>query len=257
MGKFDNLRQPSILLFYLNLNLMNQSMPQNKSVRKSKKPLIISIALLVALLAAYFLIPAVKFELDLAWDVLTSGDEPRTHDWVARFGWFGPVLIVLVMVVQMFLIIIPSWLLMIVAIVAYGPVWGSVIILIAIFAASSVGYFIGRYFGPVIAQRLIGYKAEQKVSDFIERYGVWAIVITRLNPMLSNDAISFMAGILRMGYWKFIGATMLGIAPLVVLIAVLGQVTRGLKTGLLWVSIVSLVLFIGYIWWDKKRRSKQ
>ncbi len=226
------------------------------SIRKSRKPLFLSIAVITALAGSYFLIPEFQAELNTAWAVLTSGDEPRIHEWVRQFGWFGPVLIVFVMVAQMFLIVIPSWLLMIVAIVAYGPYWGSLIVFTAIYVASSVGYSIGRYFGPIIAKRLIGQKAEQKVSLFIERYGLWAIVVTRLNPMLSNDAISFMAGILRMGYRRFIAATMLGIAPLVILIAVLGQVTDGLKTGLLWVSIISLVIFIGFIWWDNKRKNK-
>lgn len=236
---------------------MNEEVTEEISIRKSRKPLYISFAVIAALVGSYFFIPDVRYEFDMAWSVLTSGNEPRIHAWVRQFGWFGPILIIVVMVAQMFLIVIPSWLLMIVAIVAYGPVWGSVIVFTAIFAASSVGYAIGRYFGPVIAHRLIGQKAEKKVSAFIDRYGIWAIVITRLNPMLSNDAISFMAGIVRMGYWRFIGATMFGIAPLVILIAVLGQVTDGLKTGLLWVSIGSLVVFIGYIWRDKKRRNRR
>ncbi|NJX17605.1 TVP38/TMEM64 family protein, partial [Tamlana crocina] len=95
-------------------------------------------------------------------------------------------------------------------VLAYGPVWGSFIILAAVFSASSVGYFIGRYLGPVIVEKLIGHKNEKKISDFIDDYGFWAVIVTRLNPFLSNDAISFVAGILKMGYWKFIGATLVG-----------------------------------------------
>ncbi len=40
----------------------------------------------------------------------------------------------------------------------------------------------------------------------MDDYGFWAIIVTRINPFLSNDAISFVGGLLRMGYWKFIGA---------------------------------------------------
>jgi uncharacterized membrane protein YdjX (TVP38/TMEM64 family) len=59
-----------------------------------------------------------------------------------------------------------------------------------------------------------------------------------------------------MGYWRFIGATLVGIAPLTIFIAIIGESTSGLKTGLLWGSIVSLVIFILYVWWDKKKRKK-
>ena len=235
---------------------MDENLPEVVTIKKSRAPLYISVGLLATLLVCYFAIPSVQLWINEAWDILTSGDEARIHDWVATFGWFGPILIILIMVAQMFLIVIPSWLLMIVSIVAYGPIWGSIIVFIAIYVASSTGYFIGRYFGPAITQKLLGAKVQKKVTDFIEHYGIWAIVVTRLNPMLSNDAISFMAGIVKMNYWRFTAATLAGIAPLIILIAVLGQFSNGLETGLLWGSIISLVAFIGYVWWDKRRRKR-
>lgn len=227
------------------------------SVKKSKKPLFISAAIIISLVAAYFFIPAVNIFLDEAWSVLTSNDEERIRDWVSRFGWIGPLVLILTMVLQMFLLVIPSIALMVVSILAYGPIWGSLIVFASIFTASSVGYFIGRYFGPVIVERLIGGKSEKKISEFLDDYGFWAVIVTRLNPILSNDAISFVAGILKMGYWRFIGATLVGIAPLTIFIAVLGRTTEGLKTNLLWGSIISLILFIGYVWWDRKRRKSK
>lgn len=228
--------------------------PVNTSVKQSKLPLYISILIIVSLVLAYFFIPGVQNFLTEAWNVLTSDDEARIKKWVANFGWFGPVILVLAMIAQMFLLVIPTILLMVVSVLAYGPLWGSCIILVAVFAASSVGYFIGRYFGPVIVEKLIGHKNEKKISDFIDNYGFWAVIVTRLNPFLSNDAISFVAGILRMGYWKFIGATLVGIAPLALFIAIIGRSTEELKMGLLWGSIVSLVLFGLYVYWDKRKR---
>ncbi len=225
-------------------------------IRKSKKPLYISIALIISLFLGYFIFPGMRGWLDQAWSVLTSGDHDLIQQWVSDFGVFGPVLIVLAMVAQMFLIVIPSWLLMLVAVLAFGPVWGSVVIFCAIFAASTVGYFIGRYFGPAFITRLIGYKSQQNVSEFLEHYGVWAIIVTRINPLLSNDAISFIAGVVRMSYKKFILSTLIGIAPLVVVIAILGQMNDGFKSTFIWISIASLLMFIGFVWWDRKRRNK-
>ena len=230
---------------------------QSASVKKSKAPLYISIGLVVAVVLSYFFIPQAQQFMDTAWSVLTGGDKQRVHEWVAQFGWFGPVVIVLTMVIQMFLIVVPTPVLMVVAIIAYGPVWGSLILFVAIFTASSAGYFIGRYFGPVIVQKLIGHKTEKKISSFIDDYGFWTVIVIRLSPFLSNDAISFVGGVLRMGYWKFIGATMIGIAPLIVFIAYLGGDYERLKTGLIWTSIVSLVLFVASVWWDKKKRKNK
>lgn len=227
---------------------------QTTSVKKSKAPLYISSAIIAIILLSYFFIPQVQESLNTAWDVLTSGDKQRTEEWVSQFGWFGPLIIILTMIVQMFLLVIPTPILMVVAVVAYGPIVGSLILFTAIFLASSFGYFIGRYFGPVIVEKLIGPRTEKKISSFIDDYGFWTVIVIRLSPFLSNDAISFVGGVLRMGYWKFIGATMIGISPLIIFIAYLGGDYERLKTGLIWTSIVSLVLFIAFVWWDKKVR---
>lgn len=227
---------------------------ETTSVKKSKAPLYISIGIIAAVVLSYFFIPQVQEFLDTGWNVLTSGDKERTRQWVSQFGWFGPVVIILTMIVQMFLIVIPTPILMVVAVIAYGPIWGSLILLAAIFLASSFGYFIGRYFGPVIVEKLIGPKSEKKISSFIDDYGFWTVIVIRLSPFLSNDAISFVGGVLKMGYWKFIGATMLGISPLIIFIAYLGGDYERLKTGLIWTSIISLVLFIAFVWWDKTKR---
>ncbi|WP_437371700.1 TVP38/TMEM64 family protein [Maribacter litoralis] len=223
---------------------------------KSKLPLYISIGILAALVVSYFVVPSVQSFLDEAWSVLLSDDEERVKNWVSGFGWLGPILLVLAMVAQLFLLIVPSVLLMVVSVLAYGPIWGSVIIIASVFAASSVGYFIGSYFGDAFVKKIIGKKSEKKVASFLDDYGFWAVIVTRLNPFLSNDAISFVGGVLHMGYWRFMGATLIGILPLTIFIAVFGKSIDDLKMGLLWGSLASLLSFVLYVWWDKRRKQK-
>ena len=81
------------------------------------------------------------------------------------------------------------------------------------------------------------------------------MVIARLNPLLSNDGISLLGGILRMGFLKFLGATLAGIAPLAVLIAIFGSEWETMKTGLIWISVVSLIGLAAKIWFDRTRQS--
>ncbi|WP_339879159.1 VTT domain-containing protein [uncultured Algoriphagus sp.] len=222
--------------------------------KKSNLPLYFSILLVTGLVVCYFAIPDFNQFIKTAWRVLTSDDEATIKKWVEDFGWIGPMLIILAMVVQMFLLVIPSLLLMIVAVLAYGPIWGSVISFTSVIIASSLGYLIGGLLGKSFVIRLLGEKTIQKISQFIEEYGFWAVSITRINPFLSNDAISFVTGILKMNYSKFIGATALGITPLILLIAVTGENTDSLKTGLMWGSLVCVLIFAGYIFWDRNRK---
>jgi len=204
-------------------------------------------SILAIAIGSYFLIPDFQQFINKTYNILTSGDESRITTYTKSFGVWGPLLIILMMVLQMFLIIVPSWFLMIVAVLAYGPIWGALLSIVAVFTASTVGYVVGKLFSQATIYKLLGEKTEQKMERYIDRYGFGAVVIFRVAPFLSNDAISMVGGILRMDYWKFIGATLLGITPLAVLTGYFGQNISTLKTGLIWIGSISLVLYSIYI----------
>lgn len=225
-----------------------------KSFLKNKWPLIGSITILIAAAISYFVFPEMEQFVNEAYHTLTSQNEERITRWVNQLGIWGPVFIIITMVLQMFFLIIPSPLLMLVSILAYGPFWGSVLSVAAIFIASTVGYFVGKFLSHLTIRKLIGEKKEKKLEYYVNRYGFWAVVITRLSPFLSNDAISFVAGIVKMTYWKFMGATLMGIVPLTILFAWFGENNERLKTGLIWTVIVSALAFVVYVVYDSRKK---
>lgn len=222
--------------------------------KSSKAPFFFSLGILATLGLCYWLIPAFQNGVKEAYEILTSEDKQRIEEWVSQFGLAGPLILVLLMMAQMFLFVIPNVLVMIVAITCYGPVWGGLISLLGVYASSSLGYMIGRFIGPSIVNKFISIKIQEKISTFIRSYGVPAIAITRLSS-LSNDSLSFVAGILKMDYWKYILATLAGITPLIVLLAVYGGNGR-IERALIWIAAISLVLLVVYIVIDKRRRRR-
>lgn len=217
-------------------------------------PLIISLSLLAILAGCYFLIPSFQSFIKEAFDVLTSNDQQRIEKWVDKFGLAGPLVLIVLMVVQMFMFVVPNIFVMMVAIVSYGPVWGSLISFLGVFASSSVGYVIGKYLGPVTVNKLLSVSAQEKTADFIQHYGVPAIAITRITS-LSNDSLSIVAGLLKMSYKKYILATLGGITPLIVLLAIYGRNGKILN-ALAWIAGISLILLVVYIIIDKKRKKR-
>jgi uncharacterized membrane protein YdjX (TVP38/TMEM64 family) len=65
--------------------------------------------------------------------------------------------------------------------------------------------------------------------NYVNRYGTLVVFITRITPVLSNDAVSLISGVLNMRFWKFMGATIAGITPLTILIAYFGENNDRLK----------------------------
>jgi uncharacterized membrane protein YdjX (TVP38/TMEM64 family) len=234
-------------------------MKKKEIIKENKKshsrlPVVIALSLLAVLVGCYFILPGFKNTVNEIFHVLISKDEKKIEAWVERFGIAGPLVLILVMIVQMFLFVVPNILVMVISIVIYGPVWGSLISLVGIFCSSSLGYLLGRYLGPVTVNKLINTETQLKISAFIERYGVGAIAITRL-ASLSNDSLSIVAGLLKMSYRKYILATLAGITPLIVLLALYGRNGR-IERALLWIAGISLVLLFIYIFIDKKRNLK-
>ena len=235
----------------------NKGNAKDNSSKKSWIPLLLTIIIIGSLVGSYWIFPEYKEFVKSAWNILTSGDEKRISNWVDQFGVWGPFFIIIFMILQMFLLVINVVALMVVSVLAYGPIWGSLVAVAGIAVASTIGYFIGFLLGENAVDKLIGGKTKKKVIEKVQHYGFWAIIVARISPFLSNDAISFVAGLSRMPYFKFMGATLLGIFPLVVLIAFLGQDIQRLKTGLIWISVISIVAFIAYVIYDhKKNKSK-
>ena len=225
---------------------------KSKVQKQSKLPLFLSLSLVALLIGCYFFIPTFHDFILEAIDVLTSDDEVRVKEWVSQFGFWGPVVIILTMVVQMFMFIVPNLLLIIISIVSYGPIWGSLIAWVGIFLASSLGYFIGNRLSPITVKRFVSGKVQRVLSEFIRDYGMKAIVVIRLSTF-SNDGLSIVAGLLKMDYKRFILATLMGITPLIAVIAFFREKGQ-IEKGLLWAGIILIACLVLYVIIDKRRK---
>lgn len=212
----------------------------------------ISIGIVAALVGCYFLIPSFHQGVNNAFVILTSGDQERIQEWVKQFRAWGPIVIILSMVAQMFALLIPNLILFIIAIICYGPVWGPLICLCGVFLSSSIGYLIGRKLGPRAIDRFVSENTQQKVKVFVERYGVKAIFIARFSSF-SSDGISFVAGILEMRYRNYILSTLAGIIPLLILLALYGK-NGNIERALIWIAAISIAGLGMYIFFDRKKR---
>lgn len=133
---------------------------------------------------------------------------------------FGPVGLVFAMILQSLISPIPSELLLSIAGAAYiksfGFYEGFIIAFIASFIGSIIGamicYYIGFDFQSWLEKR-ITIKELEIFSQFIEKYSIWAIIITRLTPFIPFDAISYVAGFVKLRKRDFIIGTIFGLVP--------------------------------------------
>lgn len=217
---------------------------------------IVTGVIISGLVILYFANPAFKGFINETWNILWSNDEDKISAHFESFGFWGPIAIIIVMILQIFLVVFPSWLPMIVAVLAYG-FWGGALISVAgVFSASSIAFYLGKWLGEDNLEKIMGESRNKQVEYWVSQYGFWTIAIFRISPFLSNDAISIVAGMLSMKYRKFILATLTGIIPLSFSIAYFGRDTNALKNGLYWIGGAGILIYAFYVFIDYRKRKR-
>lgn len=223
--------------------------------RAQRSTLGVTATVLVVSIVLWFVWPDYRAFLQDGWQILQSGDHRQISNWFESFGVWGPILIVALMIAQMVLFVVPSWLAMIVASLAYGLWWGTALSVGGVALAASLAYLIGDAVSGTTLDRLVSPEGRKRLAGWIERYGIGAVILFRVTPFLSNDAISFAAGVVRMGFWRFLFATLVGIVPLALAVGWFAEELDRLRSGLLWVGGVGLVVYGVFIVVDRARRS--
>lgn len=216
----------------------------------------IPIAFATIVTLAYFIVPSFQDFVNKAYRLIANERQEAFRQWIEGYGAWAPVTLIAVMLLQTIIPVIPSVVIMVASVLAFGAIWGSVLSWLGLLAAACLAFVGGRLLGPATIYRLIGKKTERRMEGILHDYGMGAVMFARVSPVLSTDAISFVAGLVCMRFWRFIVATAVGTLPLLLLIAVLARDFDTLERGLLIMSIASALMFVAYLGyqvWQKRQ----
>ena len=120
-------------------------------------------------------------------------------------------------------------------------------------------FFIARGLGRDVVEKLAGKGALAGVEGYFKKYGTRTILICRLLPFVSFDAVSYFAGLTPMGFWAFFIATGIGQTPATIVYSYVGGMLTGgaqyLMIGLLCLfSLAILVTIIKQVYTDYQAR---
>lgn len=104
-------------------------------------------------------------------------------------------------------------------------------------AGAALCFFISRGLGRDVVERFAGKGALASVESYFEKYGSRTVLVCRLLPFVSFDAVSYFAGLTPIRFTAFFVATGIGQLPATVVYSYVGgMLTGGVKylvTGLL------------------------
>lgn len=227
-----------------NIAPQDSAPPVEAPVRQDTREWLVGLALALTLGAMYAFIPDVRVAVNEAYAVMVSGDRERIGAWVEGFGAWGPLTLLALNLLQTVLAFIPALPIMVVAVLAYGPLWGSLLAWTGLLCAASLGYGLGKVFGDPFVRRHLRPETAARVRAAVDRYGLWAVAVTRLTPLIPTDAVSVLAGVAGMGFWRFLMATAAGTAPVCLLLALFGANFEGLLWALGGATLLAVAAFV-------------
>jgi 3-dehydroquinate synthase len=187
----------------------------------------------------------------LVEDVLGIDLEPAVSAWLADAGVGSAAIIVGLLAADVFLPV-PSSVIMVLSGAAFGVLWGSLFALVGSVLGEWVGFELVRRFGRRASSRVSGDDELEEVNRFFERYGALAVIVTRPLPVVM-ETMSLVAGLSQMPRRVFLTASIVGTAPIVLIYAYAGAISR--EVGSLLPAVVILVGVVAAAWlWYRSRR---
>jgi uncharacterized membrane protein YdjX (TVP38/TMEM64 family) len=226
-------------------------------VKNIKSKTLIKILIVLAVISLYFLIPAIKVNVNQAIFILNNVDVDMVRNYVLSFGAWAPTVSFLLMILQSIVAPIPAFIITFANAGLFGWINGAILSWTSSMVGAALCFYIAKFLGRDVVIKLTSNEALGKVDSFFGRYGKYAILIARLLPFISFDIVSYAAGLTSMKFSTFFIATGIGQLPATIIYSYIGGMltgtTKTFVVGLLCLFALStLIMLLKNIMKDKK-----
>ncbi len=169
--------------------------------------------------------------------------------WVLQKGAIAPIIFVTILSLSIIITQIPNIPVALAGGAIFGPVLGTILLLISGIIGSTICFIIGRYFKEYVLSK-IGPEYEFLKTASSKKMA-WIIFTTRLLPFLPFDIISYASGITSIKFRHYFIATLTGMIPMTIIFAKTGNMlTKGaiwpyIGTGIILILTIALPLLLG------------
>lgn len=177
---------------------------------------------------------------------LFSNDYTKFQEYLNGIGAWSWVVYVWLVMLEVLIAFIPGWFVYPVGGAIFG-LWPTIILVtIGNLIGASVSFWIGRKWGTQLLHKFIAEKTTRQFDSYMDRHGILAVFLLKVNPVTSLDILNYVAGASPIKFWKFTIANILGILPMIIFSAVLGEETFRIAPQIL--GVLALLAAIYIIW---------
>ena len=186
------------------------------------------------------------------------------RDYIQGFGGLGIIIYILAYMLNTISIFPPIAALSLSAGLAFGKFWGAVYLMIGAMLGTSCTFFISRFFGRRVVDKLLKGRFKD-LDDRLGRRGFMTVLFFRVIPIIPYEVLNYAGGLSRIGFRDYILATFLGLIPGVIVASffggTLGEV-RGirdifsLKFAIAVLSVIIIILIPIIYQYIRKRKGR-
>ncbi|TCJ16867.1 TVP38/TMEM64 family protein [Rubrobacter taiwanensis] len=172
---------------------------------------------------AYLLFPGIRSEVQLVANTLARGDVEGLRDYILSYGVWAPIISALIMILQAVFAPLPAFVITFANGLAFGALQGGLLSLVSAAIGGSICFWISRILGRRPVEIFVGRSGLEAADAWFEHRGAYAVLVARLIPIVSFDAVSYAAGLTRMGFRGYLLATVVGMSPATFVYSYLGE----------------------------------
>lgn len=196
----------------------------------------------------------------IVWTWLASFSDEGFRDYIRSYGAAGALVLLLIQILQVFVAFIPGEIVESAAGYIFGPVLGTLLCYLGVFAASSAVFFIVRRFGVRAAEIFV---PREKINGFklinTEKKRDMVVFLCFFIPGTPKDLLTYIFPLTDIGYLKFMVLSLVARIPSVVSSTFGGHLLgEGKLSGAVIVyGITGVFSIIGIILYNKLVSKKQ
>ncbi|MFW6220483.1 MAG: TVP38/TMEM64 family protein [Nanoarchaeota archaeon] len=175
---------------------------------------------------------------------ISFNDINQTENFVSDFGIYGPIIVILIIILEVVIAPIPGFIIIIASGYLFGPVFGTLYAYIGNIFGTLIAFLLARRFGRPFVKRIINEKKLKLYDCFFKERGKTFLWISFIFPVFPTDIISFIAGFSNIKLKNFMFIVMIAYVPNLLILSYFGSAIALHTVGFELIVAISFVLFI-------------
>ncbi len=170
--------------------------------------------------------------------------EEKARDLISAFGVWGPMVLIFLHALQVFLAPIPGQVMGAAGGYVFGPWLGTLYSMAGVTLGSILAIALSRRYGRPLVERFVPEETLARMDKLTAKGGLWFFLIAFLLPFFPDDALCFLAGLSSIPFPWLLAVVIVGRLPGVAASAFLGAGISRLPSWLLAVVLSFAALLI-------------